>query len=315
MSDILFPAGLIVEEPTLDLEMMQLHSKEWNIIYKEMGSTLCSVSLYGVHTPRIQLAHEYHSQGLMIQGDFPKKSVLLNYTKTRSHYTFQNRVINSHELVITQSGGELDFLASGKNEVFTIAIEETLFHKAFYNYFGEDARFTIDQRRILINPDLLNVFLQGLDQWISTLKNIHSKITPEMYEGIEIEILEHIFNCVDFEPKVKNRVKMDPTKIRNVLETNLLNDICIPQLAKDLRISERQLYHLFKSTYGFTPKKYLQKLRLNMIRDKLIKANAKDIKVSDIALAHCFLHMGHFSSEYKKMFKETPIETLYQFTN
>jgi transcriptional regulator GlxA family with amidase domain len=52
-----------------------------------------------------------------------------------------------------------------------------------------------------------------------------------------------------------------------------------------------------------------------MIRDKLIKANAKDIKVSDIALAHCFLHMGHFSSEYKKMFKETPIETLYQFTN
>lgn len=311
MSDILFPAGLVVEEPILDLETMQFHSKEWNMSYKEMGSTLCRASLHGVHTPRIQLAHTYHSQGLMIQGDFPKKSVLLNYTKTQNHYTFQNRPINSHELVITQSGGELDFFASGKNEVFTIAIEETLFHKAFYDYFGEDARFTIDERCILIKTDLLNIFLQGLGQWISELKNIHSKISPELYEGIEIEILEHIFSCVDFEPKVKNRVKMDPTKIRNTLEANLLNDICIPQLAKDLCISERQLYNVFRATYGFTPKKYLQKLRLNSIRDNLIRANAQDIKVSDIALSYGYLHMGHFSSEYKKMFKESPSKTLY----
>jgi transcriptional regulator GlxA family with amidase domain len=136
-----------------------------------------------------------------------------------------------------------------------------------------------------------------------------------MYEEIEIEILEHIFGCLDFEPKVKNRLKMDPTNIRNALETNLLNDICIPQLAKDLGISERQLYNVFKSTYGLTPKKYLQKLRLNSVRYRLIKANAQDIKVSDIALSHCFLHMGHFSSEYKKMFKEAPSQTLYKFKN
>lgn len=38
---------------------------------------------------------------------------------------------------------------------------------------------------------------------------MYSKISPELYEGIEIEILEHIFGCVDFEPKVKNRLKMD----------------------------------------------------------------------------------------------------------
>jgi AraC-like DNA-binding protein len=312
MSDIIFPTGLVVKEPILDLETMQVHSKEWNMIYKEMGSTLCQASLYGVHTPRIQLAHTHHSQGLLIQGDFPKKSVLMFYTKTQMPYTFQNKAIGPHELVIAKRGGELDFLASGKNEVFTVAIEETLFYKAFYDYFGEDAQSTIDRRSILIKPDLLNIFLNGLDQWIITINNIHMNISQEHYKEIEMKILAHIFTCLDFKHKVKSSVKISPAYIRNTLDASILKEISMTKLAHDLGISERQLYHLFKSEYGFTPKKYLQKLRLNNIRDKLIAADPKNTNVYDIALEHYYLHMGHFSSEYKKIFKESPSVTLYQ---
>lgn len=59
-----------------------------------------------------------------------------------------------------------------------------------------------------------------------------------------------------------------------------------------------------------TPKKYLQQLRFNAIKKELVFADPNFCTVSQIANKYNFFHMGHFSTEYKKLFGKTPSQTL-----
>ena len=80
MSDILFPAGLIVDCPDLNIEMMRHYAKMWNVDHTLLGKRVFNGSLLGVHTPRIQLGISHFSQRVMSIGDFPDGCVLLHYT-------------------------------------------------------------------------------------------------------------------------------------------------------------------------------------------------------------------------------------------
>ncbi|MGK7938928.1 MAG: helix-turn-helix domain-containing protein [Crocosphaera sp.] len=50
--------------------------------------------------------------------------------------------------------------------------------------------------------------------------------------------------------------------------------------------------------------------RLNGIRRALLLADPKINTVKNIAYNWGFWHLGHFSVDYKKMFGETPAQTL-----
>ena len=71
------------------------------------------------------------------------------------------------------------------------------------------------------------------------------------------------------------------------------------------------MHQSFKTDYGITPKKYLQNLRLNAIHKELFLAYPKAVTIIDLAQKYNFFHMGHFSQEYKKIFGQTPSQTLH----
>lgn len=98
--------------------------------------------------------------------------------------------------------------------------------------------------------------------------------------------------------------------VRDFLDQNIHEDIDISMLTKEFDISESQLHHAFKSNYGISPKKYLQMLRLNSVRKELLLADPKHDTVIEIAMKYNFLSMNHFSEEYKKIFGQTPSQTL-----
>ena len=47
-----------------------------------------------------------------------------------------------------------------------------------------------------------------------------------------------------------------------------------------------------------------------MVRDRLLTARDEGKTVTVIAKQHGFLHLGQFAIEYRKMFGESPSETL-----
>ena len=84
----------------------------------------------------------------------------------------------------------------------------------------------------------------------------------------------------------------------------------INDLVEDLHISPRTLQHHFQKKLGLTPKQYLQQLRFDAVRKELVASDPMLINISDVALKYGFFHASHFGAEYRRVFGETPSQTL-----
>jgi len=312
MPNIIFPAGFTIDLPSLNLEMMQYYAKQWNLEHTKMEKGLFEGSTFAVHTPRIQLAKVYYSQGFMSKGGFPDGCIVLIFSTTEAVYNFQNKSISPNEIIMLTKGDEINILTSGIIDIQTIVIEEQLFYKTLYTFFGDIPRASLENKRLTIHPDKIRLFHNTVSRWRNYLANELPKqtLTPN-YAKIESKILQEFFGSLVFISLTKKREKFQTKTVRDLLHEKITQDINISALTHGLHISESQLHHAFKSDYGITPKKYLQNLRLNAIHKELSLAHPRTVTIIDIAQKYNFFHMGHFSQEYRKLFGQTPSCTLH----
>ena len=84
----------------------------------------------------------------------------------------------------------------------------------------------------------------------------------------------------------------------------------IPALCHALAVSERTLRKAFHETYGVPPCRQLRMLRLSQARHALLSADGNLATVTEIATGFGFVELGRFSVEYRKVFGESPSQTL-----
>lgn len=99
------------------------------------------------------------------------------------------------------------------------------------------------------------------------------------------------------------------TTLLHHIESNIKQDISIEELANVAHISVRKVYNIFAKHYHITPKAFIKQSKLKHLRKEIV-LNSDIRNVTEIALDYGFLHLGRFSSDYKKMFSELPSETL-----
>jgi AraC family ethanolamine operon transcriptional activator len=76
------------------------------------------------------------------------------------------------------------------------------------------------------------------------------------------------------------------------------------------RCSERMLQYAFRDIYGMGPQAWFQAMKLKEANRELSTHGSRTLRVSDVALRWGFTHFGRFSLEYRRMFGESPSETL-----
>ena len=307
MSDVLFPAGLTVDFRDINIEEMEFYARAWNLQRAQMQKGLFVGSMIVVHTPNMQLMRAPYSHGVLMQGDFPKGTVLIAAVVTKADVTFQDSVAGKHEIRILRSGDEIDFLCNGESETFTVAIEEKFFDDAYYSYFGQEFHVSGKNKQVYVNPQFLSRFTQGIEEWISYLMQDHDPLKLEVhYERIESQILEHVFSSIYMEEGQKLRQKFQIKKARDLLHESIGEASSITSLAQELGISERLLHHAFKENYGFTPKKYLLNLRMHHIRQELLRSNPETATISSVAEKYHLYNQSTFTQAYRQMFGEIP---------
>jgi transcriptional regulator GlxA family with amidase domain len=84
----------------------------------------------------------------------------------------------------------------------------------------------------------------------------------------------------------------------------------VATLCRTLEISERTLRKAFHKIHGLPPCRRLRMLRLSEARRALLSADCKAVTVTEIATGFGFVELGRFSVEYRKLFGESPSETL-----
>jgi AraC-like DNA-binding protein len=84
----------------------------------------------------------------------------------------------------------------------------------------------------------------------------------------------------------------------------------ISALCRALAVSERTLRKAFYRTHGVPPCRHLRMMRLSQARRALLSADANIVTVTEIATDFGFIELGRFSVEYRKVFGESPSQTL-----
>ncbi len=313
MSKIAFPAGLTIDFHNVNMEEMEYYARAWNLQRIQMGKGKFVGSMIATHTPRMQLMRSPYSHGVLLQGDFPKGTILIAYVITNADVTFQNKVGDKHEIKILRSGDEIDFLCNGDSETFTVAVEEKYFYEAYYAYFQEDFLSGNKEKSIYIKPKYMEYFSQGIERWMHYLMAERDiPFVQTQYDTIEFNILEHIFSCIYTEETIKERQKFEVNKVRDLLHASINEPNTIMHLAQKLDISERSLHHLFKINYGITPKQYFMALRMHHIKEELFLSPAETSKISKIIEKYQYFNPSTFTQAYKHMFGELPSQTLQE---
>lgn len=73
--------------------------------------------------------------------------------------------------------------------------------------------------------------------------------------------------------------------------------------------SERTIERIFKKYFNIAPYAYLKLHRLHLVHHNLMRGDPTT-NITHLAMSNGFMHMGYFGKEYKKIFGETPSETL-----
>jgi AraC family ethanolamine operon transcriptional activator len=84
----------------------------------------------------------------------------------------------------------------------------------------------------------------------------------------------------------------------------------IDELINEVGVSERTLRNIFLKYYGLPPHRFLVVHRLHQARAALRVESPASSKVTTIATRYGFWHLGRFAREYRKLFGESPSQTL-----
>ena len=161
---------------------------------------------------------------------------------------------------------------------------------------------------------------KDLSSKLGGILNYLEKEDDEKVAQINTELLYHHIlgiyaNALDHIKDVSH-LKRDESlllskKILTYLKEHANQPIQMIELTALTGKSERTIERIFKKHFGIAPYAYLKIHRLHRIQNNLLHAeNPINTCIGDIAIQNGFMHMGYFGSEYKKIFGETPSETL-----
>ena len=94
------------------------------------------------------------------------------------------------------------------------------------------------------------------------------------------------------------------------LDANISEPIQIGKLCAEMGASWSTLERAFDKVYGITPKRALDLRRMTLIRGMLIAGSSRRDSVVSVAHACGINHVGRFAAEYRRLFGESPSQTL-----
>ena len=86
--------------------------------------------------------------------------------------------------------------------------------------------------------------------------------------------------------------------------------VAVSELSRIVGISERNLRRAFQSIHGTSPKRYMLVERLGAVRRVLRDPSNQTARVTDVAARYGFSELGRFAGYYRKVYGETPSDTL-----
>ena len=161
---------------------------------------------------------------------------------------------------------------------------------------------------------LLNDTFQGLRTSAEETPELF--LSQEVRRTVERELLTRLALVIERAGRVPGNshpriVRMSVfRKAREFLDAKAHTPVYLAELCGVVGVPERTLRATFQTMLGVSPLKYLQLRRMRQVRHALQHSNKRERSVKQVALSSGFWQLGRFAVEYKRLFGESPSQTL-----
>jgi AraC-like DNA-binding protein len=165
-------------------------------------------------------------------------------------------------------------------------------------------------------PDLMSRLLkihEMVDQVAKTMPDILS--LPEVARALEQELILVMIRCLtDGEPKSMTaggrRHDTIIVRFEGFLETHPDQPLYLAEICAAIGVAQRTLRVACEEHLGMGPIRFLSLRRMHLVHRALLQADPTTKTVTRVATDHGFWELGRFSVAYRRLFGESPSDSL-----
>lgn len=306
------PAARVVDVSAANAEEMQA-AAGGDVRYAQLGPGRLRGRYVGIQAPGLRIGVEDWSLGILRAGRAPLGCVtFLVPVGHGGSPRIQRRPVGAGDVVVRFGGEELDYRSAGPARLVTVTVDRTVLDIHLRALLGRQlGELRLQGRLNGLRTDDSALLRFCRDLTGRAAASPHVLGDPAFARRLERRILGLLL--AGFEtacpPSAPRRGRALARRADAWLRQTLAEPPTIAALCGALHVSPRTLHEAFREHLGTTPKAYLKVLRLNAAQHDLLHGGPNK-RVTDAALDWGFLHFGWFARDYRRLFGETPSQTL-----
>jgi len=220
--------------------------------------------------------------------------------------------------LLYRPGGEMQATSQVADRCAMLTVPLARFQRTMVALWGTELpRFSENCRVARPTPAASGPLVETLDRVHRVAReDPGSLFSVEARRGLTEQLLGLTVQMLDGlpdRPAERERTLLSHSRIVGKAEEFMRARLALPLYVADLcqatGVSERTLRSAFRNVYGVGPNRFLKLRRLNQVRRVLQRAGAGTL-VSEVATRHGFWDLGRFAGDYRRLFGESPSQTL-----
>ncbi len=305
-----------------DFDAFTEASYQWDLEFNQLDKGEFNASLNQVVSGGVSVSECRFNRKLLQKGDSPSNAWTFGVpADPQMHYRWRGQSVESHDVIAFESGVELDSVSETGFHIYAVSVADDLLEslceaeewKALKEIVGHAGKIECDPGTIAKLRSGAREVLSHTDKLSFGMMPLDGRAT-ESARGLSNSILQAFQEAGDQSKRREPSLKVRSQALERalaVIHDRAHEPVGMEELYEASEASGRTLRYAFEERFGMSPKAYLQAHRLNQVKRELSGGDlVKGIQVSDVANAWGFWHMGQFASDYRRMFRELPSDTL-----
>jgi len=170
---------------------------------------------------------------------------------------------------------------------------------------------------VLTNPNSIDGLRNYLRQLFALAEQAPDQLRlPSTQRLVREDLMPLLLEALISGASPTQRVTRIPARIEIVkdlqrwLHVNPTLPVTLADLCREAHASRRTLIQGFQDHLGMGPMAYVKLLRLHGIRRQLLAAEPGGLQIGAVAQGWGFHNAGHFAADYRRLFGESPRDTL-----
>ena len=298
----------------MDIEQLKFAVSPWELLMRQMAPGRLSARLDFVQVGGILLNHERWSHRIVATGATPPGYlVLAGGYSAETTFTWCEGKVSAGVLAYGSDSAEIDFVVPDNGEHWVVLVPRDL----LIDHLGDEtAAAVLRSGHLLRCEPSLGRRLSALVDRALLRSRAHggSQTDDRVLAAIKSQVLVTVAEVLlgSHESVGRSTPRKRYQAFRRAIRyaDAARHAVSPPELADAAGVSQRVLQLSFQEALGVAPEKFLRWNRMNGMHRELRHSHATTDSVTEIAQRWHFKELGRTAVEYRRLFGESPSETL-----